>query len=617
MSAGVTLKGRERELASLQRVLDANRPRVAFVYGVAGIGKSGGALLNAFASGVRRSGTPVWWIDCAAIDPTESSFRAALVAAGWQPGSAGIVLVDTYEMFRIADPWLRHELVPSLSRELRFVIAGRDAPMLEWSTERGRVGGLEILPLVGLTDKAAQAFLAEADVAEDHVDMICRIARGHPLSLRLAAEADVAHVPIDEVGPRVVGALATAFRAGLDDEGRQLLDAASVPRRVTRGVLEAMACVDDAMERLGALSFVDETSEGLRLHDAVQAAVSARLRALEPERFRELRLAAWRHLQNETRRAGASDLHRFTADLLFLIDNPFVREAMFPATAHAFSVERSREEDAEALRALWHEFETPEGALVLDTWLRLRPDAVRSVRDRTGAVVGCSIVPEWRDIPHSLERADPVVAAWSRHAERDPLPPGQRTLTHRRWLAAGTGEGPSGVQAAALIDVKRDYFRLRPHLGRLYLSVRDPRPFLDALRTLGFRPFDEPIEVGGEPFHLAALDFGPDSVDGWLNRIAASELGESVQPFLDDSDRSVDLGGARIQLSPLEFGVLSALAAHPAAPVSRADLLRDVWGTSYDGGSNTVDVVIRSLRRKLGNVADRIETVRGVGYRLR
>src|SRR5436190_1675133 len=546
MSDGVTLKGRERELASLQRVLDANGPRVAFVYGVAGVGKT--ALLNAFASSARGSGAQVWRIDCAAIDPTESSFRAALDAAGWQPGSVGVVLVDTYEMFRVADPWLRHELVSSLPTELRFVIAGRDAPMLEWSTERGRVGGLEILPLVGLTDEAAQAFLADANVAEDHADMICRIARGHPLSLRLAAEADVAHMPIDEVGPRVV---------------------------------------------------------------------SARLRALEPERFRELRSAAWRHLQNETRRAGASDLHRFTADLLFLIDNPFVREAMFPATAHSFSVERSREEDAEALRALWHEFETPEGASVLDAWLRLRPDAVRSVRDRTGAVVGCSIVAEWRDIPPSLERADPVVAAWSRHSARDPLPPGQRTLIHRRWLAAGTGEGPSGVQAAALLDVKRDYFRLRPHLGRLYLSVHDPRPFVDALRTLGFRPFDQPIEVGGEPFHLAALDFGPDSVDGWLNRIAAAELGESDEPFLDERDRSVDIGGARVQLSPLEFGVLNTLAAHPAAPVSRADLLRDVWGTSYDGGSNTVDVVIRSLRRKLGAVADRIETVRGVGYRLR
>src|SRR4029453_15816008 len=102
-------------------------------------------------------------------------------------------------MFRIADPWLRHELVPSLSTDVRFVIAGREAPMLEWSTERGRVGGLEILPLLGLTDDAAHAFLPDAGGAESHADMICRIARGHPLSLRLAAEAHVAHMPIDEV----------------------------------------------------------------------------------------------------------------------------------------------------------------------------------------------------------------------------------------------------------------------------------------------------------------------------------------------------------------------------------------------------------------------------------
>ena len=76
------------------------------------------------------------------------------------------------------------------------------------------------------------------------------------------------------------------------------------------------------------------------------------------------------------------------------------------------------------------------------------------------------------------------------------------------------GGGPSGVQAAALLDVKRDYFRMRPHLGRLYLSVRDPRPFLDALRTLGFQLLEEPIEVGGETFHLAGRDFGADSFDG-------------------------------------------------------------------------------------------------------
>ena len=46
-------------------------------------------------------------------------------------------------------------------------------------------------------------------------------------------------------------------------------------------------------------------------------------------------------------------------------------------------------------------------------------------------------------------------------------------------------------------------------------------------------------------------------------------------------------------------------------------LLRDVWGYDWDGGSNVVDVVVSALRRKLGDRADTLETVRGVGYRFR
>ena len=609
--------GRERELAEMARVLDASGPRVCFVYGLAGIGKS--ALLDAFATSCANQDIPVWRVDCASIDPTEAGFRAALDASGWVPGEGGVVLVDTYEVFRIADPWFRHELLPSLPAEVRFVIAGRDSPMLEWSTERGRLGGIEVIPLGPLSDDAVAAFLAANGVTAHDVDEISRIARGHPLALRLAAEADVAKIGVEDAASRVIDALATAFRTGLDGHGRRLLDAASVPRRVTRGVLAAMLPDDDAdaaLDRLAAMPFVDPSPEGLRLHDAVHAVVSARLRSLDPERFRSLRSAAWRHLQEVARRTGASELHRSTADLLFLIDNPVVREAMFPTTAHAFSVERCRDDDREALRELWHAHDTEAGAAALDAWLRLRPEAVRSIRDRTGTVAGCSIVAEWRDIPPSLERVDPVIAAWSHHAARNPLPPRQRTLVHRRVLAQEGGEGQSGPQAAAWLDLKRDYLRLRPHLGRLYTGIRDPQPFLDALVTLGFQPFDQPIDLGGAPFHLASLDFGPESIDGWLNRLAAAELGIDDAPFLDDADHTVDVDGQRVALSPLEFGVLHALHARRGTPLARADLLEQVWGTSYDGGSNTVDVVVRNLRKKLGPAADRIETVRGVGYRL-
>jgi hypothetical protein len=229
--------------------------------------------------------------------------------------------------------------------------------------------------------------------------------------------------------------------------------------------------------------------------------------------------------------------------------------------------------------------------------------------------VGCSVVAEWCDIPQSLERDDPVMRAYARHAALRPLCNGQRTLVMRRALARDTGEGPSGVQAAAWLDCKRHYFQMRPQLGRTYIGIADPTPFADALAVLGFQ-FLEPVSFGDDCYHPAALEFGPESVDGWLSRLAAAELGITDRGFLDPGDRTVDLGAQRVQLSPLEFGVLATLSERPGRAVTRAELITRVWGTTYVGGSNVVDVVVRSLRRKLGPAANRVQTARGVGYRL-
>ena len=612
--------GRRGERQAVGRLLDPDGPRVCFVHGLPGIGKS--TLLAAFRADAAAAGVATWYVDCATLDPTEWGFVAALGAAGWTAEAVGVIVVDTYEMFRIADSWLRRDFLPSLAPGVRILLASRDAPMLEWAVDGGRAGPLAVVPLGPLTESEALSLLAAVGIDDGaRAKRIGMVAAGHPLALRLAVEAELAAVPPAEASVRVLDALAEAFRTGLDAADRELLDIAAVPRRITADVLRALlgpdANIEESLRRLRNLSFVDVTEEGLRIHDAVHAAVAARLRALDPATFRRLRTIAWRHLHAESHRSGASELRRSTADLLFLIDNPVVREAMFPTTAHDFSVEASRPQDHDDLRSLWHEHDGPDGAAVLDGWLRLRPQAVRAVRNRRGDIVGCSIVAEWRDVPLSLERQDPVVAAWSRHLARNPLPPRYRTLTHRRVLARDDGEGPSGPQAAAWLDLKRDYLRLRPHLGRLYTGIRDPTPFLDALLTLQFQPFDEPLTLDGEPFHLASLDFGAESIDGWLRRLAAAELGIADTPFLDPTDRTADVDGVRVPLSPLEYGVLDALASRAGTPASRADLLAEVWGTSYDGGSNTVDVIIRNLRKKLGSTADRIETVRGIGYRLR
>jgi DNA-binding response OmpR family regulator len=109
-------------------------------------------------------------------------------------------------------------------------------------------------------------------------------------------------------------------------------------------------------------------------------------------------------------------------------------------------------------------------------------------------------------------------------------------------------------------------------------------------------------------------DLGPGSIDGWLADLGARELLEAEEA-LDVGDRRVVLDGIPVELTRLEAEVLAHLKAREGRAVPHEDLLRDVWGHEWTGGSNVVQVVVSGLRRKLGDRAAAIETVRGVGYR--
>lgn len=84
---------------------------------------------------------------------------------------------------------------------------------------------------------------------------------------------------------------------------------------------------------------------------------------------------------------------------------------------------------------------------------------------------------------------------------------------------------------------------------------------------------------------------------------------------LDLRTRRVTVGDTSHDLSAREFALAEVLLRHPDQVLSREQLLSQVWGFDFDPGSNVVDVYVRYLRKKFG--AERIETVRGMGYRLR
>ncbi len=86
---------------------------------------------------------------------------------------------------------------------------------------------------------------------------------------------------------------------------------------------------------------------------------------------------------------------------------------------------------------------------------------------------------------------------------------------------------------------------------------------------------------------------------------------------LDPQAHQARLESVPLDLSPTEFALLQLLLRSPGRAFSRAYLLDTVWGETYIGGDRSVDNTVLRLRKKLGPLGEAVETVWGVGYRLR
>jgi DNA-binding response OmpR family regulator len=101
------------------------------------------------------------------------------------------------------------------------------------------------------------------------------------------------------------------------------------------------------------------------------------------------------------------------------------------------------------------------------------------------------------------------------------------------------------------------------------------------------------------------------------DRAAAGEVLCQGALQLDPQAHVATVSGEILDLSPTEFALLHLLLRSPGRAFSRAYLLDTIWQESYVGGDRSVDNAVLRLRKKLGSMGEVIETVWGVGYRLR
>ena len=383
--------GRTQELSEIENLLADPDIRVMFINGIGGIGKS--SLLDTFISRASMQGASIIKLDCRTIKPTEEGFLYELnsalgqsyadveqvVVAIGQLAENVILAFDTYELFRLMDTWLRQEFVPRLPDNVRVVLCGREAPVPAWYTSPGWQALFRSVELGPLATADAERLLVSLGVAPSDIQRVSQFTRGHPLALTLATATIAQHPELNLKEIESQHVVTELTRLYLDDVPSPLtriaLEAASVVRRTTSSLLRAMlpgSEVQDTFERLQMLPFVQSGSDGLVIHDLVKHAIATRLRASDPERYHAYRRAAWQQLRSEFSLGSRETVWRYTADMIYLIDNPGIHEGFFPSDAHLYAIEPARPEDHEAIRSITLQHDGPQMLTIMKPFEKSR-----------------------------------------------------------------------------------------------------------------------------------------------------------------------------------------------------------------------------------------------------
>ena len=452
--------GRERELARLATLFDATGPLIVLLQGVGGIGKT--SLVRVFERESAARGRQVHLLDCRGVEPVPLSLLSAigtslcvelrsvseLAAAVGALGEPMVFALDNYEALRLLDGWLRTELLPALPPSARFIIVGRSLATAPWIAAPGWADHVLSLRLGPLPEADVAAFLASRGFTEAVRHRIARFSRGNPLALQLCT-ASLAEKPDALSGDvdlnQVIDYLAlTCVNEIADPLLREAIEAASLVRRVTRPVLEAMLpgnSAEDTLTNLRQLSFVDAAADGLVFHDAFRQAIEFRVTAMDPVRTRNLKRAAWRSIRDQLIVAAARDTWRHTADLLFLLERPVLREAFFPSGA-TLPIERARPVDRDAILEISRIHDGDSGAAIMAEWWKQAAHTFSVVRGSAGEVVGFYVMTRPQDVPRSLADCDPLLAVWLGYVQARGSNPPQPYLLIRCLLSRAVGRTP-------------------------------------------------------------------------------------------------------------------------------------------------------------------------------
>lgn len=616
---GARIYGRESEWALLDEIAATDGPSIVYLYGPHGIGKT--ALLAAVSASLAARGVSIGKIRGIAVEPQPAAFITAVGTALQANARSSdelcrvlarrdgpiVLIIDDVDELRLIATWIRREFARTLPVNVRLILAGRSAPPAAWLAEFGVLfRPIELRALK--RDTVIEKCLADGLNAKT-ADQLWKASAGHPLLLSLLRQSARDQAPN---GIRPTAQLVSDILSDFSDLGLiRVTEGAAVVRRATRPLLAAMLDVKSmrSFETFCGLPFVRLDREGYFIAEIIRRPLAEQLESVEPNKYASLRATAANWIYGRLQSAGPSTRWRFMADLLYLVDQPQVRDAFFPPETEVPSVEPAEMHDFAAIRKIVGHAAGAQEQMMIDAWIRHLPHRFNVVRGADGSVLAFYVFARGDDPIEELAVTDPLLSYWRDHVSRTGR--GGEVIFLRQLLSSSNRDD-APERAACLLDLKRAYFE-RWNLSRVYSIASTGAIANPAYRRLGFRPLQGP---GGLPGSMI-LELSGGGLIGWVKKLVATEVAPVIKPGFDfmRDRREVRVEGRACRLTRLEAEVLAMLIDHAPAVVSREAMLAAIWKRAHVG-SNVVDTVVRSLRKKLGTAGQTIGTVPKSGYRL-
>jgi hypothetical protein len=607
--------GRTTELNLFRQAVTSDELpfHVLYVFGPGGVGKS--TLLHEYIYLCQNRHIATLYLDARTLEPSPENFTIRLRELlqlhdeqsifGYlaEKPSPFVILVDTYEIIRPLDDWLREVYLPQLPQNVLVVLASRFSPSRSWRTDPGWQIFFRSIPLRNLEPEESRSYLALRNIPQEQHEDVLHFTFGHPLALSLIADLyaqreDFTFQPEETVD--VVKTLLENFVQKVPSPAhRAALDICALMHLTTEALLANLLDIPDVhdlFEWLRGLSFIEIQRDGLFPHDLAREALVTDLRWRNPAWYAELHRRARTYYTQQVHHTSGNEQQQLLFELIYLHrENAAVRPFFEWQINGTVITDVLQPQDVQLLQQMVAKHEGEMSARLSSYWFSRMPQTVVVWRDARRQPIGFLMILPLHEFGPDHSEVDPAVrATWLYLQNHAPLRPTETALLFRFWMAEDSYQAVSAIQSLVFVNAVRHYLAT-PRLAYTFFPCADPN-FWEAVFSYAdlTRIRSADFTVGEKRYGVYGHDWRMVPPMAWLALLAERELSNTAHQPAPSHVKPL------IVLSKVEFehAVRSALRDYTqAAPLRRNPLLQS--RLVHERGDEDVSTLQQLLRESV------------------